>query len=102
MRYKLAFKRMAKREWDQLDPSIRSMFAKKLKACTEQPHRENDRLRGMKDCYKIKLRQAGYRLVYQVRDEKLIVVVVAVGRRDRYRVYRSAIRRIGITPRGTP
>ena len=102
MRYKLAFKQTAKREWDQLDLLIRSMFAKKLKACIEQPHRESSRLRGMKDCYKIKLRQTGYRLVYQVRDEKLIVVVVAVGRRDRYRVYRSAVRRIGITPRGTP
>jgi hypothetical protein len=32
----------------------------------------------------------GYRLVYEVRDAEVIVVVVAVGRRDRNAVYRAA------------
>jgi mRNA interferase RelE/StbE len=48
----------------------------------------------MKDCYKIKLRRAGYRLVYQVRDNELVVSVVAVGKRERNQVYKAAIRRI--------
>jgi mRNA interferase RelE/StbE len=38
----------------------------------------------MKDCYKIKRRTRGYRLVYQVQDQDEIVtiVVIAVGKRD--------------------
>jgi len=40
----------------------------------------------MQDCYKIKLRSAGYRLVYQVRDGELVVSVIAVGKRERNHV----------------
>ena len=94
MSFKLVFKEDAKKEWDKLDTTIRSLFAKKLKERIEQPRIENARLCGMKDCYKIKLRRAGYRLVYQVRDNELIVSVVAVGKRERNQVYKAAIRRI--------
>ena len=59
----------------------------------KNPRREATRLSGMKDCYKIKLRQAGYRLVYQVRDTE-VVVVVAVGKREKNFVYKKAIKRI--------
>ena len=45
------------------------------------------RLSGHPDRYKIKLRSVGYRLFYEVRDEELIVVVVAVGKRERSAVY---------------
>jgi hypothetical protein len=39
------------------------------------------------------LRSIGYRLVYEVRDKEVIVVVVAVGRRDRNAVYKAAEKR---------
>lgn len=48
----------------------------------------------MPDCYKIKLQASGYRLVYQVIDERRTVVVVAVGKRERAEVYRDASRRL--------
>jgi mRNA interferase RelE/StbE len=44
----------------------------------------------MRDCYKIKLRSAGVRLVYQVRDGEIVLLVLAVGRREREEVYREA------------
>lgn len=44
----------------------------------------------MPDCYKIKLRAAGYRLVYRVDDAVVTVVAVVVGRRDRNLVYKIA------------
>jgi mRNA interferase RelE/StbE len=47
----------------------------------------------MRDHSKIKLRDAGYRLVYRVEDAIVTVTVVAVGRRDRSQVYRDAARR---------
>jgi len=40
--------------------------------------------------YKIKLRASGYRLVYRVEDERVVVVVVAVGKRERGAAYQSA------------
>ncbi|MEP8111190.1 type II toxin-antitoxin system RelE/ParE family toxin [Aeromonas caviae] len=49
---------------------------------------------GMPDCYKIKLRGAGYRLVYQVQDDRVVVFVVAVGKREREEVYLEAMSRL--------
>ncbi len=94
MTYRLVFKEDAKKEWDKLDTTIRSLFVKKLRERIEHPRVESTRLSGMKDCYKIKLRRAGYRLVYQVRDNELVVSVVAVGKRERNQVYKTAIKRI--------
>ena len=51
------------------------------------------KLSGQKDRYKIKLRHAGYRLVYEVRDTELVVVVVAIGKRERNAVYKAAAKR---------
>lgn len=48
----------------------------------------------MPDCYKIKLKNAGYRLVYQVDDNRIIVTVVAVGKRENFIVYRVAEKRV--------
>ena len=39
------------------------------------------------------LRDAGYRLVYEVRDKVLVVVVVAVGKPERNMVYKAAAKR---------
>lgn len=94
MTYSLAFKVEAKKEWDNLDAAIRRQFKKKLIERIESPRIESARLNGMKDCYKIKLRSVGYRLVYQVRDNELIVSVVAVGKRERNHVYKAAVKRI--------
>lgn len=94
MTYSLAFLESAKKEWDALDKAIREQFKKKLKERLKLPRVEKDRLNGMKDCYKIKLRSAGFRLVYQVEDQKVRIVVVAVGKRERNRVYKAASKRI--------
>lgn len=88
--YQLAFNASAKKEWDKLNSTIRLQFASKLKQRLDNPHVEADKLRDMPGCYKIKLRSLGYRLVYEVRDRELIVTVVAVGKREKGRVYRAA------------
>lgn len=94
MTYKLVFKQEAKKEWDKLDSTIKSQFKKKLVERLDNPRIESSRLSGMQDCYKIKLRSAGYRLVYQVRDSEVLISVVAVGKRDRNQVYKIAIKRV--------
>jgi mRNA-degrading endonuclease RelE of RelBE toxin-antitoxin system len=47
-------------------------------------------LKSEKNRYKIKLRGVGYRLVYEVRENELIILVIAVGKRERSEVYRLA------------
>lgn len=94
MNYKLGFLVSAKKEWNELDRAVKTQFKKKLKKRLSEPRIEKDRLSGMKDCYKIKLKSAGFRLVYQVEDENIRVVVIAVGKRERNRVYKTAIKRI--------
>lgn len=94
MSYSLEFIVLAKKEWDSLDNSISEQFKKKLIERLKEPRVESARLSGMDDCYKIKLRSAGYRLVYQVQDEEVTVLVVSVGKRERNAVYKQAIKRI--------
>ncbi len=90
MTYQIKFRESAAKEWEKLDHSIRRMFAKKLEERALNPRVESDRLRSLSDCYKIKLRQVGYRLVYQVIDDILVVAVVSVGKRDKLIVYAKA------------
>jgi len=52
-----------------------------------------DALRDLPNHYKIKLNASGYRLVYRVEDERIVVVVVSVGKRERSEVYRAAQKR---------
>lgn len=94
MSYKLLFREDALKEWKKLDSSIQSQFKKKLVERVEVPRVESSRLNGMKDCYKIKLRNAGYRLVYQVRDNEIVISIVAVGKREKNAVYKAAAKRI--------
>jgi len=94
MSYKLLFKTDALKEWKSLDNSVNKQFLKKLKERLLNPRIESSRLSGMKNCYKIKLRSSGYRLVYEVRDSELVVSVVAVGKRERNLVYKTAIKRL--------
>lgn len=94
MSYELEFVKKSLKEWNKLGDTIKKQFKKKLKERLENPRLESSRLSGLTDCYKIKLKQAGYRLVYQVKDERVIVLVLAIGKRERNAVYKSAIKRI--------
>ncbi|WP_096976014.1 type II toxin-antitoxin system RelE family toxin [Escherichia coli] len=94
MRYQVKFREDALKEWQKLDKAIQQQFAKKLKNCCDNPYIPSAKLRGIKDGYKIKLRTSGFRLVYQVIDEQLIIAVVAVGKRERSDIYNLASERM--------
>lgn len=94
MTYKLAFDRRALKEWRKLDSTIQQQFKKKLKQVLNNPEIEANKLRELNNCYKIKLRQSGYRLIYQVQESKITVFVVAIGKRDKQQAYKDATTRI--------
>lgn len=90
MTYELEFLVDAEKEWKKLDATIRSQFAKKLKERLQNPHVPASRLHGMPDCYKIKRRTLGYRLVYRVTDKTVTVMVIVLGKRDGDEAYEAA------------
>lgn len=94
MSYELFFHEAALKEWKKLGATIRNQLKKKLDERLEHPRVPADKLSALPDAYKIKLRSAGYRLVYQVRDEKLWVMVIAIGKREDNEVYRTAEKRM--------
>ncbi|UOP03994.1 type II toxin-antitoxin system RelE/ParE family toxin [Kingella kingae] len=69
---------------------FKSALAKRL----ENPRIPSAALHNMPDCYKIKLRKIGYRLVYRVDDNVLTVTVIAIGKRDKSVVYDVANSRL--------
>lgn len=91
--YELGFVEAALKEWRKLDSNTREQFKKKLTERLENPRVPSAKLSGHQDRYKIKLRGVGYRLVYEVRDEEVLILVIAVGRRDRGQVYKFAEKR---------
>ena len=93
MTCELAFLPAALDEWKKLDGSVKAVFKKKLAERLEQPDVPSAKLHSQKDRYKIKLRDVGHRLVYEVRDEIVTVLVVAVGKREREAGYKAAAKR---------
>ncbi|MDA8484347.1 type II toxin-antitoxin system RelE/ParE family toxin [Pseudomonas resinovorans] len=90
MTYELEFLPSALKEWRKLGDTVRDQFKKKLKERLQRPRIQGDALHGMPDCFKIKLRTAGYRLVYRVEDQRITVVVIGVGKRECGAVYDKA------------
>lgn len=98
MTYSLEFDRRALKEWNKLGDTLRLQFKKKLVEVLENPRIEANRLRNFPDCYKLKLRSAGYRLIYQVLDQEVVVFVIAIGKRENEDAYRHAQERIDQQP----
>ena len=95
MTYDLQFLPSALKEWQKLGSTVREQFKKKLVERLETPRVSGDALHGLEHHYKIKLRSSGYRLIYRVEDQSVTVAVVAVGKRERSEVYKTAAARTG-------
>ncbi len=93
MNYKLKFLPTALKEWKKLDNTIQVKFKKKIEERLNSPHIASSKLSGFKNHYKIKLRATGYRLVYEVIDEEIYILVIAIGKREKNLVYKKARKR---------
>jgi mRNA interferase RelE/StbE len=94
MTYELEFKKSALKEWNKLGATLREQFKKKLSEVLRKPRIPSAKLSGASDLYKIKLRQAGYRFVYEVNDKVVTVMVVSIGKREGGKVYQTAMNRM--------
>jgi mRNA interferase RelE/StbE len=94
-KYRLQFVPSAWAEWQKLDGSVKEPLRKWLKKRLDNPHVPGAALHGaLAGHYKIKLNKQGYRLVYGVQDDVLIVMVMAVDKREDSVVYQSAMARV--------
>ncbi len=93
MSYKLAFLPSALKEFKQLDNNVREQFRKKLSDLLENPRIPANRLSGFQNHYKVKLRASGYRLVYEVEENIVRILVIAVGKRDKGMIYSKTRKR---------
>jgi len=92
--YRLKFVPDALAEWNALDGSLKEPLRKLLKKRLENPRVPGAELKGeLRDCYKIKLLKQGYRLIYAVEDDVMVVLVLAIDRRDKSAAYHAAIKR---------
>jgi mRNA interferase RelE/StbE len=94
-KYRLKFVPNAWREWQALDGSIKQALKPLLVKRLQNPHVPGSLLhRELDGCYKIKLLKQGYRLVYLVEDDVLVVLVLSVGKRENNAAYMAAKKRI--------
>ena len=94
-KFKLKFVPDALEEWNALDGSVKEPLRKLLKKRLDEPRVPGAELRGpLNNCYKIKLLKQGYRLVYEVVEDEVVILVLAIDKRENAVVYSSAVERL--------
>lgn len=81
--YSLNFLNSAKKEFKKLDTVAQKIIKEKLLLLIENPEILKNNIKALKGEYKGKFRLCinQYRVVFQVKDEELIIIVVRVGHR---------------------
>ncbi len=89
--YEIEFDEEAYKEWEALPTSAKEQFKKKLITLKSNPIIAKNRLSSpYVGYYKVKIKN--YRLVYKIENDKLIIFVIIVGKRDT--VYKKGKKRI--------
>ncbi len=89
MRYTIEFAPPAVREFKKLTGDVQHAIRERIDALAEHPRpRGVEKLSGEDDLYRI--REGEYRIIYQIQDRQLLILVVHIGhRRDVYRHLRK-------------
>ena len=90
MIYKLKFLPTALKEWKKLDNTVQNQFKKKLEERLINPSVPSSQLFVFENHFKIKLKASGYRLVYEVIEDELYILVIAIGKRSKNIAYKKA------------
>lgn len=81
--YELHFLSSAKKEFKKLDTVAQKIIKEKLLILTTNPDTLKNNIKALKGEYKgkFRLRINQYRVIFQVKDEELIIIVVRIGHR---------------------
>lgn len=84
--YQLLIKNSAQRELDRLPKPDRGRIDRAIQQLRENPRPHNSaKLSGVADSYRIRV--GDYRVLYQIDDDRLIILVVTIA--HRHQVYRG-------------
>jgi mRNA interferase RelE/StbE len=98
MVYKIEFLPEAAREFEALDGSLKKIVARQIEKLAERPDlgaplgsRLGIDLTGYRKIY---FGKKGYRIVYEILRERLVVLIIGIGKRERAEIYREVARRL--------
>ena len=104
MSWTVTLSRDAQKDYDRLDKTQQTLVLKSLDKLAQNPlpvyqggygkPLGNKRTLKLAGYYKVKIRKAGIRIVYELRCVKENVFVIVIGMRDSDTVYRTALERI--------
>ncbi len=81
MEYSIAFRPAAFRELAKLEADVRKRIAARIESLSKTPRpRGVEKLQGQKNRYRI--RTGDYRIIYEVHDDVLLILVVRIGHRQ--------------------
>jgi len=99
--YDFEFHPEAQRELQKLNRSIQILFTKKLKQILNAPelgiklgNKNNLKLTGLRKIY---FNNKKHRIVYETIEEKVMIYIIAVGKREEMDVYKKADARVNRT-----
>jgi mRNA interferase RelE/StbE len=83
--YRIEFTPKAARLFRKLTPDVQHLLARRIDGLTKNPRpRTAEKLESEDNLYRV--RQGDYRIVYQIRDKVLLILIVRIGHRgDVYR-----------------
>jgi mRNA interferase RelE/StbE len=98
MVYSVAFLREAAREFEALDGSLKKIAARQIDRLAERPeigeplgHRLGLDLTGYRKLY---FGKKSYRIVYEIQGQRLVVLIIGIGKRERAEIYQEVARRL--------
>lgn len=98
MRYSVTLTADAADDFRHLDGSLRISVAKQLRKLETAPflgeHLGNRASLNLTGYYKLYAAQKSIRIVYRIIEQKVMVEVVAVGKREDMSVYKTSLKRI--------
>ena len=81
--YQIEFTKSAEKEFERLPARMQSQTVEALQFLSQNPYSELlkiKKLKGAEDLYRIRL--GDYRIVYEIRNERLIILVIKIGHRS--------------------
>ncbi|MBI3015518.1 MAG: type II toxin-antitoxin system RelE/ParE family toxin [Candidatus Tectomicrobia bacterium] len=98
MAYKIEFLPEAAREFEALDGSLKKIAAKQIDKLLESPElgeplgkRMGIDLTGYRKIY---FGKKAYRIVYEIQRQRLVILIIGIGKRERAEIYKEVARRL--------
>lgn len=86
--YRVKFTAESQAEFEKLDGSVKPQVLRAIERRAESPIVPSARLSGGNGLlFRIKFRGAGLRIIYEVIDDEVVILVLKIGRRDEKNLY---------------